>query len=154
LSAALTKLGFEKHSPEFSDSGLLCTPRKALADEALMEKHQNSLVRPKIEIAVSGEHNIFDGRLIKLLCQVELLRSVRAACEMCGMSYSIAWNLLNAAEDRLGYPLVSRNQGGRSGSGSVLTEKGQQLLEAYESFEAGIRLRAKELFAECFKDFF
>lgn len=151
LSAALTKLGFEKHSPEFSDSGLLCTPRKALADEALMEKHQNSLVRPQIEIAVSGEHNIFDGRLIKLLCQVELLRSVRAACEMCGMSYSIAWNLLNAAEDRLGYPLVSRNQGGRSGSGTELTEKGKRMLNSYLGFEAAMQKKVEELYQECFE---
>lgn len=150
LPAALSKLGFEKHGPEFGDAGLLIAPRKAVSDELLLEKHQNALMRPKVEIAVSGEQNIFDGRLIKLLRQVELLRSVRAACEMSGMSYSIAWNLLNAAEARLGYALVDRNQGGRSGTGTELTEKGKRMLTSYQGFEAAMQQKVEELYKDCF----
>ena len=115
-----------------------------------MEEHQDALTRPLLEISVSGERMILDPRLMRLLGLVKNLRSVRDACEMCGISYSIAWNLLNAAEDELGYPLVKRNQGGRSGSGSELTEKGRKILEAYTEFEKAMNEKMQSLYAEYF----
>ena len=57
---------------------------------------------------------------------------------------------LNAAEDELGYPLVKRNQGGRSGSGSELTEKGRKILEAYTEFEKAMNETMQSLYNECF----
>ncbi len=152
LTPALDKLGYAKDYIEVEDAGLFMTPRKAASSEAELDAHQNALTRPLLDISIFGQQTIFDPRLIKLLRLVNDLRSVRSACEMCGMSYSIAWNLLNSAEDELGYLLIRRNQGGRSGTGSELTEKGRQILEAYTSFENELNKKMNALFEECFRD--
>lgn len=151
---AMINLGYMKKTVEINEPGLFITPDKAVKNDELIKQHQSALARPVLDISVSGEQTIFELRLIKLMRLVNSLHSVRDACEMLGISYSIAWNLLNSAEEQLGYPIVRRNQGGRSGSGSVLTEKGQRLLEAFDAFEAEIGLRSKELFTEYFKDLF
>ena len=105
-----------------------------------------------IDIEICGEQMIFEPRLIKLLRLVNSLHSVRDACEMLGISYSIAWNLFNSAEDQLGYPLMRRNQGGRSGTGTELTEKGRKILAAYDSFEAELNKKMHTMYAEYFGD--
>ncbi|MBQ1235971.1 MAG: LysR family transcriptional regulator [Oscillospiraceae bacterium] len=151
---AMSNLGYDKKTVELNEPGLFITPDKAVKNEELIKQHQSALTRPVLDISISAEQTIFELRLIKLMRLVNSLHSVRDACEMLGISYSIAWSLLNSAEEQLGYPIVRRNQGGRSGSGSVLTEKGQQLLEAYDTFESEIRLYSKGLFAEYFKGFF
>ena len=152
LFTALENLGYKKELVEIRDPGLFTTARKAARQKADVLEHQDALTRPLLELSVSGERTILDPRLMRLLGLVKNLRSVRDACEMCGISYSIAWNLLNAAEDELGYPLVKRNQGGRSGSGSELTEKGRKILEAYTEFEKAMNEKMQVLYNECFKD--
>ncbi len=152
LSAALDKLGYVKEVIQTEDAGLFMTPRKAASSEVELEAHQNALTRPLLDVSIFGQQTIFDPRLIKLLRLVNDLRSVRSACEMCGMSYSIAWNLLNSAEAELGYPLVKRNQGGRSGTGSELTPKGRQIMEAYNAFETELNKKMNTLFEECFRE--
>lgn len=150
IGRALEALGLEKTAFETEDAGLFAGPKKALSDSLRLEMHQSALMRPMVDISVSGEQMVFDSRLINLLRQVELLRSVRAACEMTGMSYSVAWNLLNSAEEKLGYNLVSRNQGGRSGHGTELTEKGAKLLMAYTGFENALNEKMAALYESCF----
>ena len=68
------------------------------------------------------------------------------------VSYSTAWNLLNSAEDSLGYPLILRNKGGPSGSGSLLTEKGSALLAGSEQFESSARENLEKLYYTYFEN--
>ena len=68
------------------------------------------------------------------------------------ISYSTAWNLLNAAEDAFGYQLILRNKGGPSGAGSLLTERGNALLTAGEQFEAAARESLESLYNVYFRD--
>ena len=56
------------------------------------------------------------------------------------------------AEDELGYPLIKRNQGGRSGSGSELTDRGCKILEAYTEFEKAMKLKMQQAYEACFKN--
>lgn len=150
FAEAFYNLGYKMKFLESDEPGLFITPDKAAADESLLELHQNALTRPVLGIEICAEQMIFEPRLVKLLRLINSLRSVRDACEMLGISYSIAWNLLNMAEEQLGYPLIRRNQGGRSGSGSVLTEKGHNLLEAYNGFENELNKKMNSLFDDCF----
>ena len=84
---------------------------------------------------------------------MEETRSVRLACELMQISYSSGWNMLNAAEDALGFPLITRLRGGAIGGGSVLTQKGRALMIAYDRLSAEVRENALRLFAEYFQDF-
>jgi len=68
------------------------------------------------------------------------------------VSYSTAWNMLNTAENALGYPLLLRNKGGPSGTGSLLTEKGQELLSAYAQFESAAKENMEKLYDSYLRD--
>ena len=98
-----------------------------------------------------GEAHI-SSKLISLLFQIRQTQSVRDACSRVHISYSTAWNLLNTAENGLGYPLILRNKGGPSGTGSLLTGKGQELLHAYEQFENAAKESMETLYDAYLRD--
>ena len=87
-----------------------------------------------------------------LLHLVEDTRSVRDACSLMQISYSAAWNMLNRVEEDLGYPLIERIRGGSTGSGSMLTQKGKALMEAYDRFTDHLNREAKTLYSKMFHE--
>lgn len=98
------------------------------------KKSERQLSRPITEVTLYNGGPLYDPRLSMLLHLVEDTHSVRDACSLIQMSYSAAWNMLNRVEDELGFPLITRNRGGASGSGSGLTLKGKLLMDAYDQF--------------------
>ena len=129
-----------------NDRGILLTARDAenLADA--IAEHDRKLTRPVLDFSIARGKQLLDSKLVTLLHLIQETQSVREACGRMQISYSAAWNLLNAAEDSLGYPLVSRNKGGPSGSGTLLTEKGSRLLSAYDQFESQARENIEHLY--------
>ncbi|NWF93777.1 MAG: LysR family transcriptional regulator [Syntrophaceae bacterium] len=70
----------------------------------------------------------------ELLQRVEKTKSLhQAACQM-GMAYSKAWRLIQMVEKRLGFALIERKIGGRSGGGSNLTPQAKELMEKFVRF--------------------
>ena len=94
------------------------------------KKSERQLSRPITEVTLYNGGPLYDPRLSMLLHLVEDTHSVRDACSLMQMSYSAAWNMLNRVENELGFPLITRNRGGASGSGSGLTLKGKLLMDA------------------------
>ena len=52
----------------------------------------------------------------------------------------------------VGFPLVMRNRGGASGTGTVLTVKGKHLMDAYDQFAARMKKEADLLYNDFFHD--
>ena len=121
--------------------------------QELIERQNNQLSRPIAEVAICNGSPLYDSRLAMLLHLVEETRSVQDACSLMQISYSAAWNMLNHAEDELGYPLVIRIRGGSVGSGSILTDKGKEIMDAYDHFSAKMNQAAQTLYKEFFGDF-
>ena len=119
----------------------------------LIQNHNRQLARPVAEVSLYNGEPLYDPRLSMLLHLVEDTRSVRDACSLMQISYSAAWNMLNHVEDSLGFPLVQRIRGGSTGSGSVLTEKGKQLMVAYDRFSERLVQEANSLYQELFSSF-
>ena len=128
------------------DSGVILPAAEAAKMQNLIAEHEGKLTRLVPEFTISRGKTLLDTKLIALLRQIRETQSVRDACSRMQISYSTAWNLLNGAEDSLGYPLILRNKGGPSGSGSLLTEKGNALLTASEQFEAAARENLEKLY--------
>lgn len=128
------------------DRGILLTARDSenLADA--IAEHDRKLTRPVLDFSIARGKQLLDSKLVMLLHLIQETQSVREACGRMQISYSAAWNLLNAAEDSLGYPLVKRNKGGPSGLGTLLTEKGSRLLSAYDLFESQARESIEQLY--------
>lgn len=128
------------------DSGVIMPAVEAAKQKKLIAEHERKLTRLTPEFSICRGKTLLDTKLVALLRQIRETQSVRDACCRMQISYSTAWNLLNSAEDALGYPLISRNKGGPSGSGSLLTEKGSALLTASEQFETAAREELEKLY--------
>jgi molybdate transport system regulatory protein len=83
----------------------------------------------------------------ELLRRVEKTHSLHQAANEMGMSYSKAWRLLHTVEERLGFTLLERKVGGRSGGGSQVTPKARGLMKHYERF----RKEVKEAVEKCYQ---
>ena len=93
-------------------------------------------MKPVTKILFTDDNGIkfFGEGPFRLLCHVEKTGSLRAAAMKMEMAYSKASKLLKQAETNLGFPLTTRNAGGKDGGGSVLTPEGKRWLRQYEAY--------------------
>lgn len=134
------------------DSGILIRGEDMAHRKTLIRNHNRQLTRPVTEVTLHNGVPLYDPRLAQLLHLVDDTRSVRLACSLMQISYSAAWNMLNHAEEELDYPLVMRIRGGSTGSGSILTEKGRALMDAYDQFSDAINFTAQTLYRQMFPE--
>lgn len=132
------------------DPGIVIRSTSTVNRENLVHNQDIQLTRPVAEVTLCSSGPLFDPKLSMLLHLVEETHSVRDACSFMQISYSTAWNMLNHVEDELGFPLVTRIRGGTNGSGSILTQKGKDLLDAYDRFSERIHKEAQNLYREIF----
>ena len=151
---AAEKRNLRIESIPVEDSGILIRGHDMTHRKLLIQNHNNQLARPVTEVTLCSGGPLYDSRLSMLLHLVDDTRSVRMSSSLMQISYSAAWNLLNRVEDELGFPLVTRIRGGSTGSGSVLTEKGRMLMDAYDRFSEQLNQTAKELYNVCFSEIF
>ena len=95
----------------------------------------------KIQIIDDNGEKFFGEGPWRLLCLVEETGSIPEASPRLGVPLPSGWYLLAQAEDTLGFPLL-RHLPGRS----VLTEKGQKLMDALDGFRAAVQASADCLF--------
>jgi len=137
-------------SVSVEDSGILIRSEDMSHRETLIQRHNSQLSRPVTEVLLCSGTPLYDPQLSMLLHLVEDTHSVRDACSLMQISYSAAWNMLNRVEDELGFPLITRNRGGASGSGSGLTLKGKLLMDAYDQFAEHLNREAQALYGKFF----
>lgn len=139
-------------SVHVEDVGILLRGEDMSNKKDLIEQHSAQLSRPVMDVAIHGSTLLYDLRLSTLLHLVGYTRSVQDACSLMQLSYSTAWHMLNHVEDELGFPLVMRNRGGASGTGTILTEKGKRLMDAYDQFAERMKKEADLLYSGFFGD--
>lgn len=154
LSGALSRCGVPMTFVEVDDAGILHDADTPEDYRELLRMHNSQLTRPVVQVAICREKRFLDPRVAMLLTLTDETQSVRAACQRMQLSYSSGWNAINLLENELGYPVVARSQGGQHGGRSSLTEKGRELLRAYEAYTLRLRTVADELFAQYFPDLF
>ena len=86
----------------------------------------------------------------RLLRGIEEKGSLRGAALAMEMAYTKALTIIKNAENALGYPLVIRVTGGKSGGGSKLTEEGKEWLERYEAYRNACLQANSKLYLEFF----
>lgn len=148
---AVRKSNLRIETVRVHDAGVLIRGDDMTHRGDLLHTHNSQLARPVIETTLCNGGPLYDPRLSMLLHLVEDTRSVRDACSLMQISYSAAWNMLNHVEDELGFPLVTRIRGGSTGSGSVLTEKGKALMDAYDNFSEHLNSEARNLYNKIFE---
>ena len=86
----------------------------------------------------------------RLLHGIEETGSLRSAALSMEMAYTKALMMIKNAETALGFPLVIRNAGGRSGGGSKLTQEGKEWLKTYEAYRDACLQANSKLYMEFF----
>ena len=86
----------------------------------------------------------------RLLRGIEERGSLRAAALAMEMAYTKALTIIKNAENALGFPLLIRSTGGKSGGGSTLTDEGKAWLERYEAYRDACVRENRRRFQEFF----
>lgn len=89
----------------------------------------------------------------RLLCSVAETHSLKAAAEKMEMSYTKALSLVRVAEAAVGFSLLARTIGGKSGGGSELTDGAKELMQRYDAYKEACERENSRLFAACFQGF-
>ena len=95
---------------------------------------------------------VFGEGIARLLRAIETHGSLSAAARFEGVSYRHAWGDLKKAEERLGFKLVERHAGGKSGGTAKLTPKAKNLLKGYEQFKHRINHENQKWFEKFNKE--
>lgn len=86
----------------------------------------------------------------RLLRGIEEKGSLRAAALSMEMAYTKALTIIRNAENALGFSLLIRSTGGKSGGGSMLTAEGKAWLERYEAYRDACVRENRRLFQAFF----
>ncbi len=86
----------------------------------------------------------------ELLKRVEHTKSLHQAANQMGMAYSKAWKLILTMEKRLGFALLDRKVGGRSGGGSQMTARAKNLMKHYEGFRKDVEKAMQKIYGRHF----
>ncbi len=152
LQGAIGRCGAEMTRVPVEDPGVLHDADTPADYQALLQYHNEQLIRPELSISLTREKPFFDEKTAMLLELVDETSSVRTACQRMQISYSGGWNIIRALESQLRFPLLERSQGGANGGESRLTEKGRQLLDRYRRYSIELRQEAARLFDVYFTD--
>jgi len=93
--------------------------------------------RLRIWLELDGRPVYGDGKH-RALERIEETGSLRAAAKAMGISYRYLWGRLRRMEERLGFRLVARRQGGPGGGGMEITREGRALMAAYRRFRRDV----------------
>ncbi len=97
------------------------------------EPYYDIFLRYEMWLETIGKERILDGEGFDLLLALDQTGSLTASARNLGMSYRKAWGMLNEVERHLGFMLTEKRRGGAAGGRTVLSEKGVQLVRAYNS---------------------
>lgn len=151
LQGALDSLSVKPVELWIDDEGAVTDAYAKEDYQHLVEFHNSRLMRPQVKVQLVNKKPFFDAGMINLLKLIGSLGSVKEACDKAGISYSKGWSMIHLAEKELGYEIVERKQGGKSGGQAQVTQKGFELLKNFERYEAEVIKEAEFLYKKIFE---
>jgi len=91
-------------------------------------------MRPIIKIRIAKEEPFYGPGPHLLLKLTKETGNLREACRHMGISYSKGRIIISRMEQQLGYPVIESRQGGKTGGNSIVTTKGEELIQRYAEF--------------------
>lgn len=115
-----------------------------------LEEHNSAILHPVLHMKLERESAFFSARLKLLLYLLADTGNMRISCAYSGIAHSKAWDMINRLEQNLGYSVVERHRGGKSGGSTTLTPRGEEFLAAYHDFEQSVHQYAQNAFQKRF----
>ena len=140
LRGAMETSGIPITNLEVEDEGIYKDMDTKEEYEKLLEWNYNRgkgyPVKPFVQVGLKAEESFFDLETCELLEWLDQTGSLMEACAQKGISYSKGRNLLKKIERQTGEKAVRKWTGGVGGGGTMLTEKGKDLIRNYRKMEA------------------
>ena len=150
LRGALAACTPERVWMEVEDPGILANAHHREELYARLHAHNSAILNAALHIRLEQEEAFFSARLKLLLYLIADTNNMRTACTCSGIAHSKAWDMINRLEQNLGYRVVERQRGGRSGGSTRLTDQGEAFLVAYHDFERAVCQFAQNEFQKRF----
>ena len=106
----------------------------------------------RVKLQINTDEPVLGPGVAELLELVEETGSMKEACRLMGMSYSKGWKITGRAEQELGYPLILRSHGGRTGGSCSVTQEGLSLIRRYRALEEKVKEYASGIFKDIFEE--
>lgn len=106
-----------------------------------------AVIRITARVIAKGERAFGPGKA-DLLERIAAEGSISRAAKSMDMSYSRAWQLVDAMNNSFRKPLVESTAGGRKGGGAVLTATGKDVLAIFRKMEKQMAADAEAFFPE------
>lgn len=151
LRGAIHRIGDRRKRVQVDDPGILSLNQ---SDEGLNDQvplHNQSLLHPSIQISLGTDNMFFNDRLKLLLFLIGDMKNVKLACEAMAISKGKAWNMINALEERLGFSVVARQQGGKQGGRTALTPEGEDFLLRWQKYEEEVYQFSQDRYKDIFR---
>jgi molybdate transport system regulatory protein len=104
-------------------------------------------IRISARLIARGERAFGPGKA-ELLEHIAAEGSISKAAKAMEMSYSRAWQLVDAMNNDFRKPLVVSSTGGKKGGGAVLTKSGEEILSLFRKMEQQLVAQADSYFPE------
>lgn len=150
LRGALSSCSAERVWVSVDDKGILANAHNQEDLERQLDEHNFSILHPELHMRLEQEEPFFSARLKLLLYLIADTQNMRIACSCSGIAHSKAWDMINRLEQNLGYSVVERQRGGKSGGSTKLTPQGEEFLIAYHDFEQTVHRFTQEEFRKRF----
>lgn len=106
----------------------------------------------RVKLQINTDEPVLGPGVAELLELVGETGSMKEACSRMGMSYSKGWKIIGRAEDQLGYALIRRHHGGKSGGSCSVTAESLSLVRRYRELEEKVKQYADSAFREIFAE--
>ena len=83
-----------------------------------------------------NDKNFLGRGRIELLEHIKACGSIHAAAKVMKMSYKAAWDAVDAMNNLSDEPLVQKTSGGKGGGGTLITPKGEEIIQAFHTLES------------------
>jgi molybdate transport system regulatory protein len=106
------------------------------------------LLNYKIWLSTENGQGIMGDGKWKILKAIEEYGSLKAATEALDITYRRTWGDLKKIEDLLGFAVLEKSRGGKTGGHTQLTEKGRLLVGAFDRLHQQVGTTMDEAFRD------
>ena len=100
----------------------------------------------KFRLWIDNEDQVVAGSgRVRLLEAIKEHGSITKAAKEMEISYKKAWKLIDSLNNAADQALVSTNAGGKGGGGTIITEKGETIIQQFNATKKAFQQLAHEL---------
>lgn len=104
----------------------------------------------EVRIRIGNKQGFMGRGAVELLDCIKQYSSIKIATKEMGLSYQKALRILRRMEEELGFAVVLSKKGGNQRGGTILTEKGEEVLKKYKEIEREVSDFAQQRVQEYF----